>query len=63
MNDISRQRLKRTLSSALMSIDEMQRELAIVRTQCQLLQEEMRAIRARSKRSIIHLIPQDKNSA
>jgi hypothetical protein len=34
-----------------------------VRTQCQLLQEEMRAIRARSKRSIIHLIPQDKNSA
>jgi hypothetical protein len=63
MNDISRQRLKRTLSSALMNIDEMQRELAIVRAQCKLLQEEMRAIRVRSKRSRIHVIPQDKNSA
>lgn len=56
MNDISRQRLKRTLSSALMNIDEMQRELAIVRAQCKVLQEEMRAIRVRSKRSSIHAI-------
>jgi hypothetical protein len=64
MNDISRQRLKRTLSSALVNVDEMQRELAIVRAQCKLLQEEMRAIRVRSKRSRIHVIPsQDKNSA
>jgi hypothetical protein len=63
MNDISRQRLKRTLSSALMNIDEMQRELAVVRAQCKLLQEEMRAIRVRSKRSSIHVIPQDKSSA
>ncbi|MFT6113645.1 MAG: hypothetical protein ACI9MS_002856 [Glaciecola sp.] len=64
MNDISRQRLKRTLSSALMNIDEMQRELAVVRAQCKLLQEEMRAIRVRSKRSRIHAIStQDKNSA
>jgi hypothetical protein len=64
MNDISCQRLKRTLSSALMNIDDMQRELAIVRAQCKLLQEEMRAIRVRSKRSRIHTIPfQDKNSA
>jgi hypothetical protein len=64
MNDISRQRLKRTLSSALINIDEMQRELAIVRAQCKLLKEEMRAIRVRSKRSRIHVIsPQDKNSA
>jgi hypothetical protein len=64
MNDISRQRLKRTLSSALMSVDDMQRELAIVRAQCKLLQEEMRAIRVRSKRSRVYTIPfQDKNSA
>ncbi|MGK0249681.1 MAG: hypothetical protein ACI910_002437 [Oleispira sp.] len=64
MNDISRQRLKRTLSLVLVNIDEMQRELAIVRAQCTLLQEEMRAIRVRSKRSSIHAIPsQDKNSA
>lgn len=63
MNDISRQRLKRTLSCALINIDEMQRELAIVRAQCKLLQEEMRAIRVRSKRSRIHVIPQDKSSA
>jgi hypothetical protein len=76
MNEISRQRLKRTLSSALINIDQMQAELAIVRAQCKLLQEEMRAIRVRSKRSSIHVIPkadsrltsivtkdQDKNSA
>jgi hypothetical protein len=64
MNDISRQRLKRTLSSALMNINEMQSELAIVRAQCKVLQEEMRAIRVRFKRSRIHTIPsQDKNSA
>lgn len=66
MNDISRQRLKRTISSALINIDEMQHELAIVRAQCKMLQEEMRAIRVRFKRSRIHSIPtqsQDKNSA
>jgi hypothetical protein len=76
MNEISRQRLKRTLSSALINIDQMQDELAVVRAQCKLLQEEMRAIRVRSKRSSIHAIPnadsplnsiitkdQDKNSA
>lgn len=59
MNDISRQRLKRTISSALMNIDEMQYELAIVRAQCKLLQEEMRAIRVRSKRSCLHSIAND----
>lgn len=70
MNDISRQRLKRTISSALINIDEMQYELAVVRAQCKLLQEEMRAIRVRSKRSLIRSIAdssidssQDKNSA
>jgi hypothetical protein len=70
MNDISRQRLKRTISSALINIDEMQFELAVVRAQCKLLQEEMRAIRVRSKRSLIRSIAdsnidssQDKNSA
>jgi hypothetical protein len=64
MNDISCQRLKRTLSSALLNIDDMQRELAIVRAQCKLLQEEMRAIRVRSNRSKIHTISsQNKNSA
>ena len=76
MNDISRQRLKRTLSSALMNIDAMQSELAIVRAQCKLLQEEMRAIRVNSKRSSMHAVAnsaanasscidskQDKNSA
>ncbi|MFT7411225.1 MAG: hypothetical protein ACI9EX_001836 [Oleispira sp.] len=64
MNDISCQRLKRTLSSALLNIDDMQRELAIVRAQCKLLQEEMRAIRVRSNRSRIHTISsQNKNSA
>lgn len=76
MNEISRQRLKRTLSSALLNIDQMQAELAVVRAQCKLLQEEMRAIRVRSKRSSFHAIPkgdsrlnsidtkdQDKNSA
>lgn len=56
MNDISRQRLKRTIASALVNIDEMQHELAIVRAQCKLLQEEMRAIRQRSQRSQIHSI-------
>jgi hypothetical protein len=65
MSDISRQRLKRTISFALINIDEMQQELAIVRAQCKLLQEEMRAIRVRSKRSLIHSVPQidHKNSA
>jgi hypothetical protein len=65
MSDLSRQRLKRTITSALLNIDEMQRELAIVRAQCKLLQEEMRAIRVRSKRSLIHSVPQanHKNSA
>ncbi|MEH6448693.1 MAG: hypothetical protein V7765_08485 [Oleispira sp.] len=70
MNDISRQRLKRTISSALINIDEMQFELAVVRAQCKLLQEEMRAIRVRSKRSLIRSIAdsnidssQGKNSA
>lgn len=58
MNDISRQRLKRTIASALFNIDEMQYELAVVRAQCKLLQEEMRAIRVRSKRSLIHSVPQ-----
>lgn len=57
MNDISRQRLKRTLSSVLINIDDMQSELAIVRAQCKLLQEEMRAIRVNSKRNRIHSIP------
>lgn len=56
MNDISRQRLKRTIASALVNIDEMQYELAIVRAQCKLLQEEMRAIRQRSQRSQIHSV-------
>ena len=65
MSDISRQRLKRSIASALLNIDEMQYELAIVRAQCKLLQEEMRAIRVRSKRSLIHSVPQlaHKNSA
>lgn len=65
MSDISRQRLKRTIASALLNIDEMQYELAVVRAQCKLLQEEMRAIRVRSKRSLIHSVPQtdQKNSA
>ncbi|MBL4800038.1 MAG: hypothetical protein JKY50_21790 [Oleispira sp.] len=58
MSDISRQRLKRSIASALLNIDEMQYELAIVRAQCKLLQEEMRAIRVRSKRSLIHSVPQ-----
>jgi hypothetical protein len=58
MSDISRQRLKRTIASALFNIDEMQYELAVVRAQCKLLQEEMRAIRVRSKRSLIHSVPQ-----
>lgn len=57
MSDISRQRLKRTIVSALHNIDEMQHELAIVRAQCKMLQEEMRAIRVRSKRSLIHQVP------
>ena len=69
MNDISRQRLKRTLSSALINIDQMQTELAQVRAQCKLQQEEMRAIRVRSKRSMMHSItptdnePHKKNTA
>ena len=57
MNDISRQRLKRTISAALINIDEMKHDLAIVRAQCKLLQEEMRAIRVRSKRSSSHSVP------
>ena len=59
MNDISRQRLKRTLASALANIDEMQRELAIIRVQCKILQQEMRAIRARSRRSQMHVLAAD----
>lgn len=61
MNDISRQRLKRTLSSALVNIDQMQTELALVRAQCKLLQEEMRAIRVRSKRSMMYSIAPSEN--
>jgi len=57
MSDISRQRLKRTIASALSNIDEMQHELALVRAQCKLLQEEMRAIRIRSKRNQMHSVP------
>ena len=57
MSDISRQHLKRTITSALLNIDEMQYELAVVRAQCQLLQEEMRAIRVRSMRARIHSVP------
>ena len=56
MNDIQRQQLKRTISSALFNIDQMQLELAIVRAQCKVLQEEMRAIRTRSKRNQIHAV-------
>ncbi len=63
MNDISRQRLKRTLASALLNIDEMKSDLAIVRAQCQLLQEEMRAIRVNSKRSSIHSVTNTNSSA
>ncbi len=69
MSDISRQRLKRTIASALLNIDEMQQELAIVRAQCKLLQEEMRAIRVHSKRNQLHsvsskpTIEQNKDSA
>ncbi len=61
MNDISRQHLKRTIASALGNIDEMQKELAIVRAQCKILQEEMRAIRVNSKRRQIHSVPDDHN--
>ncbi len=61
MNDIQRQQLKRTISSALFNIDQMQLELAIVRAQCKVLQEEMRAIRVRSKRSQIHAISNQDN--
>lgn len=58
MNDISRQRLKRTLASALVNIDQMQAELALVRAQCHLLQAEMRAIRVQSKRSMLRTVSQ-----
>ncbi len=61
MSDISRQRLKRTITSALINIDEMQHELAIVRAQCKLLQEEMRAIRVRCKRNQIHSVNDEKS--
>jgi ABC-type phosphate transport system auxiliary subunit len=63
MSDISRQRLKRSITSALTQVDEMQQELAIVRAQCKILQEEMRAIRVRSKRSQIHGVTQDKSKS
>ena len=62
MNDVSRQRLKRTIATALVDIDEMQRELAIIRAQCKLMQEEMRAIRVRSKRNRIYTVPKTKLS-
>jgi hypothetical protein len=62
MNDIQRQQLKRTISSALHNIDQMQLELAIVRAQCKVLQEEMRAIRVRSKRNQIHGIAKPSNA-
>lgn len=63
MNDIQRQQLKRTISSALFNIDQMQLELAIVRAQCKVLQEEMRAIRVRSKRNQIHAISNQDTSS
>ena len=56
MNDVSKQRLKRTLATALVNVDEMQRELAEIRAQCKLMQEEMRAIRVNSMRSRIHAV-------
>lgn len=56
MNDVSKQRLKRTIATALVDVDEMQRELADIRAQCKLMQEEMRAIRVNSMRSRIHAV-------
>lgn len=62
MSDISRQRLKRSIASALIQIDEMQHELAMVRAQCKILQEEMRAIRVRFKRSRFYSVHQNKSN-
>jgi hypothetical protein len=58
MSDLSRQRLKSTIATALLNIDDMKHDLAIIRDQCKLLEEEMRAIRVRSKRSRMHTVPQ-----
>lgn len=58
MSDLSRQRLKSTIATALLNIDGMKHDLAIIRDQCKLLEEEMRAIRVRSKRSRMHAVPQ-----
>lgn len=62
MNDVSKQRLKRTIASALVDVDQMQQELAIIRAQCKLLQEEMRDIRVKSMRNRIHTVPNGSQS-
>ncbi|HCM06437.1 MAG TPA: hypothetical protein DIC30_10550 [Oceanospirillales bacterium] len=61
MSEFSRRRLKSTIASALLNIDDMKQDLAIIRDQCKLLEEEMRAIRVRSKRARIHAVPPNRS--
>lgn len=62
MTEFSRRRLKSSIASALLNIDDMKHDLAVIRDQCKLLEEEMRAIRVRSKRALIHVVPPARNS-
>lgn len=61
MSEFSRRRLKSTIASALLNIDDMKQDLAIIRDQCKLLEEEMRAIRVRSKRARMNAVPPNRS--
>lgn len=60
MHDLNRQKLKTTIRGALSDIDEMQRQLALIRAQCRELELTMRAIRINSQRSRMYSVPQSK---
>jgi len=59
MHDLNRHKLKATIRGALGDIEEMQKQLALIRAQCRELELAMREIRATSKRSRMYSVPKD----
>lgn len=63
MHDLSRQKLKTTIRGALLDIDEMQKQLALIRAQCRQLEIAMREIRINSQRNRIYSVPKGDDPA
>lgn len=57
MHDLNRHKLKTTIRGALSDIEEMQKQLALIRAQCRQLELAMREIRINSQRNRIYSVP------